>query len=54
LPRQTKTDPGQLGAQRLQQAIRNTLEVSDRDDEHAIQPDVKERSHVSKHHRSRP
>jgi len=46
LPRQTKSDPGQLRAQRLQQAIRNTLEVSDREDEHANQSDEKERPHV--------
>jgi hypothetical protein len=46
LPRQTKSDPDQLGAQRLQQAIRNTLEVSDRGDEHANQTDEKERPHV--------
>lgn len=46
LPRQAKTDPGQLGAQRLQQAIRNTLEVSDGGDNPSSQPDEKERSHV--------
>ena len=38
LPRQTKTDPGQLGAQRLKQAIRNTLEISDMDGTPSNQP----------------
>ena len=46
LPRQTKSDPGQLGAQRLQQAIRNTLEVSDMENEQENEPDEKDLSHV--------
>jgi len=46
LPRQTKSDPGQLGAQRLKKAIRNTLEGSDMENKHANQTNEKDTSHV--------